>query len=95
MIGGGVLIGATALALVAMQADKGRAFIAGDQPVNSDQVRQKLLSDGWAEVQIRRRGRYIEATVSKDGQDSKVTVDSHTGRLSDEVDDDDDDDDDD
>ena len=92
IIGGGLLVGATSLALVTLQLDKGRAFIAGDQPVNSDQVRQKLQSDGWSDIQIKRKGRYIEAIASKDGQDGKIAVDSRTGRLR-AVDDDDDDDD--
>jgi hypothetical protein len=95
IIGGGLLVGATSLALVAVQLDKGRAFIAGDQRVNSEQVRQRLQSDGWSDIQINRKGRYIEAIASKNGQVGKVAVDSRTGRLRAAEDDDDDNDDDD
>jgi len=94
-IGGALFIGATGLALATLQLGKGQAFIVGDQPVNSEQVRQQLQSEGWSDIQIRRRGRYIEAVATKNGQDGKIAVDSHTGRLRDADDDDDDGDDDD
>jgi hypothetical protein len=92
-IGGGLLIGATGLAMVMAQPNKGSAFIAGDQPVTEDQVRQKLQSEGWTNIQTVRDGRYIEAIASKDGQNSKIAVDSQTGRLRAGGDDDDGDDD--
>ena len=47
-------------------------------------------SDGWSNVQIVRDGRYFEAIASKDGSNSKVVVDSQTGRLRAGEDDDDD-----
>jgi hypothetical protein len=53
---------------------QGPVFITGDEPVSEDQVRQKLQSEGWSNVQIVREGRYIEAVGSKDGQTSKVVV---------------------
>jgi hypothetical protein len=59
--------------------------------VTEDQVRQKLQSEGWSNIQIARDGRYLEAIGSKDGQTSRMEVDSQTGRL--RADDDDDDDD--
>ena len=88
--GGVLLVGGIGLAMV--MATKGPVFIAGDQPVTEDQVRQKLQSDGWSNIQIGRHGRYLEATGLKDGQTSKMEVDSQTGRLRASDDDDDDDD---
>ena len=89
---GGVLLAAgVAFAIVTVEPTKGPVFIAGDKPVTEDQVRQKLQSEGWSNIQIARDGRYLEATGSKDGQTSKMEVDSQTGRL--RADDDDDDDD--
>jgi hypothetical protein len=79
--GGALLIASTALVIVMAEPIKGPVFIAGDQPVTEDQVRQKLQSDGWSNVQIVRDGRYLEAIASKNGQNSKVVVDSQTGRL--------------
>jgi hypothetical protein len=79
--GGGLLIASAALVIVMGEPIKGPVFIAGDQPVTEDQVRQKLQSDGWSNVQIVRNGRYLEAVASKNGQNSKVVVDSQTGRL--------------
>lgn len=88
--GAGLLIAATGLVIAMAEPSRGPTFIAGDQPVTEDQVRQKLQSDGWSNVQLVRSGRYLEAIASKDGQSSKIVVDSQTGRL--RADDDDDDD---
>lgn len=63
--GGVLLAGGIGLAMVMAEPTKGPVFIAGDKPVTEDQVRQKLQSDGWSNVQIARDGRYLEATVSK------------------------------
>src|SRR5437763_4882840 len=93
LAGGGVfLLGIAGAAMVFAEPSKGPVFIAGDKPVTEDQVRQKLQSDGWSDVQIARDGRYLEATGSKDGQTSKMEVDSQTGRVRADNDDDDDDD---
>ena len=89
--GGVLLVGVTALVMTMAEPTRGRVLIAGDKPVTEDQVRQKLQSEGWSNIQIRRDGRYLEAIGSKDGQISRMEVDSRTGRL--RADDDDDDDD--
>lgn len=89
-IGGALLVGATGLVIVMAEPSKGPVFIAGDQPVTEDQVRQKLQSDGWTNVQMVREGRYIEAIATKNGQNSKIAVDSQTGRLGGADNDDDD-----
>ena|SRR5579883_2179100 len=87
---GGVLLAGTSGALIATaQQARGPVFIAGDQPVTEDQVRQKLQSEGYSNVQVVRQGRYFEAMGSKDGQTGRIVVDSQTGRL--QADDDDDD----
>jgi hypothetical protein len=91
-IGGALLLAAAAALVVGALERKNPAFdfIAGNRPVSEDQVRQKLLSDGWANVQIVVRGRYFVATASKDGRTDAFSVDSLTGRLRGEDDDDDD-----
>ncbi len=89
-IGGALLAGGIGLALVMAEPSKGPVFIAGDKPVTEDQVRQKLQSEGWSNVQIARDGRYLEAIGSKEGQTSTMEVDSQTGRLRADNDDDDD-----
>ena len=91
LAGGGIfLLGIAGAAMVFAEPSKGPVFIAGDQPVTEDQVRQKLQSDGWSSVQVVRDGRYLEAIGSKDGQTTKVAVDAQTGRLRATDDDDDD-----
>jgi len=91
-IAGGVLAAAAAALVVAAPERKDPAFdfIAGSRPVTEDQVRQKLVSDGWSDVQIVVRGRYFMATASKDGRIEAFAVDSLTGRLRGEETDDDD-----
>ena len=89
--GGVLLVGVTALVMTMAEPTRGRVLIAGDKPVTEDQVRQKLQSEGWSNIQIAHDGRYLEAIGSKDGQTSRMEVDSQTGRL--RADDDDDDDD--
>ncbi|TAI67721.1 hypothetical protein [Bradyrhizobium sp. Leo170] len=85
-----MLAGIAGIAMVTAEPRQGPAFIAGDQPVTEDQMRQKLQSDGWSNVQIVRDGRYLEAVGSKQGQISKIVVDAQNGRLR-VIDDDDDD----
>jgi hypothetical protein len=91
-VGGGVLLVAAAALVVAAPERKNPAFdfIAGNRPVTEDQIRQKLVSDGWADVQIVLRGRYFVASALKGGRTEKFSVDSLTGRLRGEDDDDDD-----
>src|SRR5262245_32798061 len=87
---GGTALAAAAGALIATAQPRGAVFIAGDQPVTEAQVREKLQSDGYSNVQIARHGNLFEATGWKDGKTGKVVVDSRTGRLADDDDDDDD-----
>ena len=89
-IGGGLVIAAIALVIVMAEPRKGPVFIAGDQPVTEEQIRQKLQSEGWSDIQIMRDGRYFEAIASQDERSSKIVVDSQTGRLRAADDDDDD-----
>lgn len=88
--GGLVLAAAAAFVVAAPQREAGPIFIEGVKPVSEDQVRQKLVSDGWTNVQVVRRGRFVLAMASKDGHTDAFAVDAKTGRL--HVDDDDDDD---
>jgi len=90
-IGGALLVGATGVLIATAEQSKGPVFIAGNQPVTEDQVRNKLQSEGWADVRTMHEGQYIQATGMRDGQAQKVIVDSRTGRLRSQADDDDDD----
>jgi len=87
---GALVIGAAGAIIATAEQTKGPPLIAGDQPVNEEQVRQKLQSDGWSNMKITHEGRYYEASGSKDGRTVRVAVDSQTGRLRSDGDDDDD-----
>jgi len=90
-IAGGVLLAAAAaLVIAAPERDAGPVFIEGNRPVTEDQVRQKLVADGWTNVQVVRRGRLVMAMGSKDGRTDAFAVDALTGRLRKDDDDDDD-----
>ena len=78
----GALIGGGAGAAIATAGDdEDEIFIASDQPITSDQVREKLQSEGWMSIQVTEHGRYFEATGTKDSRRRKILVDSLTGRL--------------
>src|SRR6266581_3783238 len=80
LVSGGTLAAASAV-VIATARSKGAVFIAGDQPVTEAQVREKLQSDGYSNIQIVRQGHFFEALGSKDGKTGKVLVDARTGRL--------------
>jgi UDP-N-acetyl-D-mannosaminuronic acid transferase (WecB/TagA/CpsF family) len=82
-IGSVLLVGAAGILVATAEQDKGPVFIPGDQPVSEDQIRQKLQSEGYSNVQIVRQGGYFEAMASKDGQTGKIVVDSQKGTPSD------------
>jgi hypothetical protein len=88
LIGGAALLAASGV-LIATAGPRGEVFIAGDQPVTEAQIREKLQSEGYSNIQIARQGNFFEAVGSKDGKTGKITVDARTGRLADEDDDDD------
>jgi len=90
-VGGTLLVAAAGLMIANAQQSSAPAFMAGDRPVTAEQVREKLQSDGWANVVVSRHGRYIEATGSLNGEAGKMAIDSQTGRLRAADDDDDDD----
>jgi hypothetical protein len=91
IVGGVLLAAAAALVIAAPERDRGPVFIEGSRPVTEEQVRQKLVSDGWTNVQVVRRGRLVMAMGSKDGRTDAFAVDAFTGRLRSDSDDDDDD----
>jgi hypothetical protein len=91
-IGAALLVAAAGFMIAIAQQSSAPAFIAGDHPVTTEQVQEKLQSDGWSNVVLSRNGRYIEVTGSVNGQAGKMAVDSETGRLRPNANDDDDDD---
>ena len=92
MISGAILITGAGLAKI-VAGEQGPAFILGDRPVTQEQIRNRLMSEGWAGVQITQEGQYIRVTGSVNGQAKKLVIDARTGRLRAQADDDDDDDD--
>jgi hypothetical protein len=79
-----VIAAAVLVAIVTVLAKErkdGPVFIAANGPITEDQVRQKMMTDGWANVLISREGRYFQVMGLKDQQTAHLVVDSQTGRL--------------
>ena len=81
LIGGAVLIAVAATVFVAAVLDSRQVFIAGEQPVTVDQVREKLVSEGWSNIEVSGKGRFIVAVASRNGEDVTIQVEALTGRL--------------
>lgn len=88
LVGGAALAAAIGV-LIATAEPRGAVFIAGGRPVSEAQVREKLQSEGYSNIQIMRQGNFFEAMGSKDGTTGKFLVDARTGRLAGGDDDDD------
>jgi hypothetical protein len=83
-VAGGVglaVVGILAIAAPEPKGDPAFDFIKGNKEVTEDQVREKLVSDGWTNVQIILKGHYFVATASKDGRTEDFAVDLFTGKL--------------
>jgi len=71
-----------AFVIAAPERDRGPVFIEGSRPVTEEQVRQKLVSDGWTNVsQVVRRGRLVMAMGLQRRTNDAFVVDAFTGRL--------------
>jgi hypothetical protein len=84
---GVLLVAATAL----VDATTRRAScssIEGRSLLTEDLVRMKLVFEGWANVQVSRRGRFLLATADKDGRTDAFVIDSRTGQFRADVEDD-------
>ena len=88
---GAARLAAVAGFMIANAGEPGNCFIGGDRPVTTEQVREKLQSDGWSNILIFRNGPNIQVTASRNGETNSVIVDSQTGRLRADGDDDDND----
>ena len=75
----GVIAAAVLVAIVtvidfAKERKDGPVFIAGNGPITEDQVRQKMIADGWTNVLINREGRYFQVMGSKEQQTAHLVV---------------------
>lgn len=65
----------------AREREDGPVFIAGNGAFTEDQVRQKLMTDGWTNVLISREGRYFQVMAVKDQHTAHLIVAAQSGRL--------------
>ena len=85
-----LLIGGAGV-LIARAAQPSPIFIAGDRPVTAEEVEAKSKSDGWSNIVISSKGKYLQVSGVLDGKAGKIAIDLQTGRLRASDDDDDDD----
>jgi len=78
--------------LMIANSQQAPVLIAGDRPVTEAQVRDRLQTEGWSNIQIAQDGRYFRVTGYRLGETARLAVDSQTGRMRANDDDDDDDD---
>ena len=81
VIGTAVLVAIVTAVDLAKEREDGPVFIDGSGPITEDQVRQKMVADGWTDVLVSREGPYFQVMGSKDQQTAHIVVDSRTGRL--------------
>ena len=71
-------------AIVVYDRTHRRVLIAGDQPVTELQVRERLQTEGYTNIEVMRSASYFEVTAAKDGKPARLAVDAATGRLANE-----------
>ena len=81
VIAAAVLVAIVTVIDLAKERKDGPVFIAGNGPITEDQVRQKMIADGWTNVLISREGQYFQVMGSKEQQTAHLVVDLQTGRL--------------
>ena len=80
----GAVLGGGLGVLIALDTKEGPIFIASDQPVTELQLREKLESQGWENIQVARLGQHLEAIGSRSGRPQKVIINAFSGRLVDD-----------
>jgi hypothetical protein len=78
---GAFLGGGLGVLIAISDESEGPVFIASNQAVTEAQLRDKLQSEGWANIQVIQLALYFEATGSKDGRPKKIMINSASGRL--------------
>jgi hypothetical protein len=65
---GAILSGGVAVVMAVAGDGEGPIFIASNGPVTEAQIRDKLQSQRWSDIQVVNEGRYFEAIGSKDAR---------------------------
>lgn len=60
VIAAAVLVAIVTVIDLAKEREDGPVFIASNGPITEDQVRQKMITDGWTNVLISREARYFQ-----------------------------------
>jgi hypothetical protein len=58
-----------------------RTVVPGNRPVTLEEVKQKLEADGWSNVRVMPKGRFIRAIVTRNGKEQTIDVEASSGLL--------------
>ena len=68
-----------------------RLLLVPGTPITEQQIRDKLVADGFSNIQITSQGRAFETTATKGGRVLRLAIDADSGMVLEAQDDDDDD----
>ena len=86
-----VAVAAGAASIYAASNSSGGRLIPGSGPITEQQIRDKLTTDGFSNIQITLNGSVFETVATKEGRQAELTIDAQSGIVRAEGDDDDDD----
>jgi len=86
-----VAVAAGAASIYAASNSSGGRLIPGSGPITEQQIRDKLTTDGFSNIQITLNGSVFETVATKEGRQAELAIDAQSGIVRAEGDDDDDD----
>ena len=86
-----VAVAAGAASIYAAGNSSGDRLIPGSGPITEQQIRDKLTTDGFSNIQITLNGSVFETVATKEGRQAELAIDAQSGIVRAEGDDDDDD----
>ena len=86
-----VAVAAGAASIYAASNSSGDRLILGSGPITEQQIRDKLTTEGFSNIQITLRGSVFETVATKDGRRAELAIDAQSGIVRQDQDDDDDD----
>jgi len=77
----GSLVVAGGAVIYATDSSSGTRLILGNGPITEQQIRDKLTSDGFSNIQISPQGSLLETIATKNGRPVRLEIDSQSGTV--------------
>jgi hypothetical protein len=78
---GGFIVAGAAVIYAAADSSSGTRLILGNGPITEQQIRDKLTSDGFSNIQISPQGSLFETIATKNGRPVRLEIDSQSGTV--------------